>query len=447
MFKKIVGLGFSTKGKKAKDAQKYVDELVVGGANEFFTGYNPEYWYSKFGFEVSPNGRFAEHEQITDFETLKTITEAVHSHGLEVFINMNARYYTDETWPFILRMLEEFSSINIDGIICGNISILEQLKDIGYTWKVNISTILAAYNTESISFYLDSYNVNKIILSREVTLREIEKLVTSFPNTQFEVFWEWDFCRYNNGLCFAEHKYWAKDICTVVLNDWIIKKKFRADFKEVILNDNFSEWEKIVALDDNYKDIFEQIDDIFMQIDILWIPENDYILMLEKIVRLSHRRVDLYFDAMQPVTSQNNKNIISYYKAIKTLKNPEYTSLENELSHSIKTGMQQLGESVKNIWIPQLKAQEIQNLYAKGDSLNLYTYLFFSKFPNIETVKFPTRGRNYNEKIKIIEETVKNGEVDEKYLTRNMSIERTHYDLTYLFGEKLWFRDMIKDMK
>ena len=129
MFKKIVCLGFSTKGKKARDADSYVDELVAGGANEFFTGYNPDYWYTKFGFEVSPNGRFAEHEQITDFETLKTIASRVHSHGLEVFINLNARYYTDETWPFILRMLEEFDSIKIDGIICGNISILEQLDN------------------------------------------------------------------------------------------------------------------------------------------------------------------------------------------------------------------------------------------------------------------------------------------------------------------------------
>jgi len=30
MFKKIVGLGFSTKGKNAKDAEKYIKSLVDG---------------------------------------------------------------------------------------------------------------------------------------------------------------------------------------------------------------------------------------------------------------------------------------------------------------------------------------------------------------------------------------------------------------------------------
>jgi len=92
MFKKIVWLGFSTKWKNAKDLEKYIESLVSSWANEFFTGYNPEYWSSKFGFEVSPNGRFSEHEQITDFETLKLIVQEVHKYWLEIFVNLNAWY-------------------------------------------------------------------------------------------------------------------------------------------------------------------------------------------------------------------------------------------------------------------------------------------------------------------------------------------------------------------
>jgi hypothetical protein len=47
---------------------------------------------------------------------------------------------------------------------------------------------MALYNTESIKFFLENYKINKIILSREITLKEIETLVSSFPNTKFEVF-------------------------------------------------------------------------------------------------------------------------------------------------------------------------------------------------------------------------------------------------------------------
>lgn len=448
MFKKIVWLGFSTKGKNAKDLEKYIASLVEGWANEFFTWYNPEYWSSKFGFEVSPNGRFAEHEQITDFETLKAIVEEVHKYDLEVFINLNAWYYTHETFPLIQKMIEEFESIWVDGIICGNIWVLEYLKEKWYKGKINISTIMAVYNSETIRFLLENYTVNKVILSREVTLKEIEQLVTEFSDTQFEVFGEWDFCRYNNGLCFAEHKYGAKDICTVVVNDLVVKKKFRADFKEFILDSELSNGEKIDQMDDNYTDIFEQIASLLWKIDLWMLEIAPLEAELKKCIELSKNRVDLFFDAMVPVNAKRNTNIFIYLRALKHLNLEEYKDLYDEIEHSIKSWMQYLTEKTKQVWwSAKLKALELGSFYARSDNLNLYTYLFFSKFPNIETVKFPTRGRNYNEKIKTIENILQDGTVDEKYLNRGISIERAHYDLTYLFWEKLWFRNMLKDIK
>lgn len=448
MFKKIVWLGFSTKGKKAKDVEKYIQSLVEGGATEFFTGYNPPYWSDKFGFEVSPNGRFAEHEQITELETLKAIVSEVHKYNLEVFINLNAWYYTDETFPLIQQMVEEFESIWVDGIICWNISILEYLKDIDYSWKINISTIMAVYNTEAIQFMLDNYDVNKVILSREITLKEIEKIVTHFPKVLFEVFGEGDFCRYNNGLCFAEHKYWAKDICTIVVNDLVNKKRYRPDFKKILQNPELSNEQKLAELSDDFKSIFEEIEQIFLLIDIGIDDREELISKLEKIVKRNKNNVDLFFDAMKPITDRRNKNILSFLKAVKYIaqENEEYNELASELENSIRTGMQYNLEKAKKAGgEARVKAEELASFYAKWDNLNLYTYLFFSNFPNIETVKFPTRGRNYNEKIQTITEVVESWSLDyKKYFDRGISIERTHYDLTYLFGEKLWFRDLLK---
>ena len=450
MFKKIVWLWFSAKWKNAKDVEKYISGLVQGWATEFFTGYNPPYWHTKFGFEVSPNGRFAEHEQITDFETLKQIVLEVHKHGLELFINLNARYYTDEVFDLIKKMVSEFEEIWIDWIICGNISILEYLKEINYKWKINISTIMSLYNTESIRFFLENYKINKIILSREITLKEIEKLVSSFPEVKFEVFWEWDFCRYNNGLCFAEHKYWERDICTVVVNDLVVKKKFKPNFKKIILDKNISNEEKVDLLDDSYENIFQKIENILTKIEIFSEEKENLEKQLLQIFKISQNRVDLYFDALKPINSEHNKNIFSYLKWLKyltwSLKNNDFLTLQKELEDSVKSGMKYLMEKTKRVgWDAKLKAEELAKFYARSDNLNLYTYLFFSKLKNIETVKFPTRWRNYNEKLAILGEVVNSAKVDEKYLDRGISLERAHYDLTYLFLEKLWFRKMLKN--
>lgn len=449
MFKKIVWLWFSTTWKNAREVESYIDALVAWGATEFFTGYNPNYWSEKFGYEVSPNGRFSEHEQITDLETLREIVKCVHKHWLEIFINLNAWYYTDVTFPYIQKMVSEFLEVGVDGIICGNITILEYLKEINYAGKINISTILALYNSESIRFFLENYKINKVILSREVTLKEIEKIVTSFPATKFEVFGEGDFCRYNNGLCYAEHKYGERDICTVVVNDLVFKKKFRADFKKIILDSNISDLEKIWFFDERFQDVFEKIGDILSNIELGFGEKVFLTEELQKIYKITQNRVDLFFDALESPNSEKNKKILTYFKGLKYLSVEwisDFDTLKNELEQSIQSGMKSFFERVKTIGEPKLKALETNLFYAKGDSLNLYSYVFFSKFPNIETVKFPTRWRNYNEKLKLIEEVVMQKKDPKEYLERIISPERTHYDLTHLFGEKLWFRKMIGEM-
>jgi hypothetical protein len=455
MFKKIVWLGFSAKGKNAKDIEEYIADLVKNGADEFFTGYNPVYWYEKFWFEISPNGRFSEHEQITDFDTLKKVVAEAHKYNLEIFVNLNAWYYTDETMPFIEKMVEEISSIGADGIICGNIGILEYLKEKKYTGKINISTILALYNTEAIEFFLENYKVNKIILSRELTLKEIESLLLAFPKVKFEVFGEGDFCRYNNGLCFAEHKYSSRDICTIVVNDLVIKKRFRPDFKKIVLDEKLSPIEKIESFDERYEDKFYQVESILWKIFLLWDNEEEIEKLKQNILDLAQRE-DLFFDALKPIISKHNKNILSFLKWVKYLlwnknlssqESQELINLEKEITESFRSGFSYFKQKIESLGgQPKLKAFELRNFYAKWDNLNLYAYLFFAKFPNLETVKFPTRGRVYAEKIALIEAVLKQGKVDKKLIDRSISLERVHYDLSYLFWEKLWFRKILQNI-
>lgn len=489
MFKRIVWLWFSSKWKNAKDVKNYISSLVEAWAEEFFTWYNPNYWHELFGFEVSPNGRFAEHEQITDFETLKQIVEEVHFHGFEIFLNLNAWYYTSETFPLIKKILEEILPLNFDWIICWNISILEYLKEINYNWKINLSTILALYNKESIKFFTENYNINKVILSRELTLKEIESLCKEFPNIDFEAFWEWDFCRYNNWLCFAEHKYGSKDICTVVVNDLIIKKKYKANYKKIILDKSLSNEEKVNLLDDSYKNPQEQIEEIIWKIEVWLQEEKDLLEELEKIILNQKNRVDLYFDAMKSFDDKQNKLVISILKWIKVLENKKWKDyphlikgargilkwkdfvdsksnwewqtekcspfenkkilkkLKIELENSLKSWLSYKLKKEKELWwFTKLKSQELANFYGKNDNLNLYSYLFLSKIPNLVTVKFPTRWRSSTEKLNLIKETVKNWKPKDDIIDRSISLKRTHYDLTYIFSDKLRFRKMIKDL-
>lgn len=448
MFKKIVWLGFSTKWKNRKDLTKYIKGLVDWWATEFFTGYNPPYWHEKFGFEVSPNWRFSEHEQITDFETLRDIVSEVHSHGFEVFINLNAWYYTDETFPLIERMVKEFEEVWVDWIICWNIGILEYLKNSGYKWKINISTIMALYNTESVRFFDENYNINKVILSREVTLEEIANIVSEFPHLKFEVFGEGDFCRYNNGLCFAEHKYWTRDICTVVMNDLIIKNRFEPNFKKLILDESLTEREKVEKMYSDYADIFEIINQTFDSLELMQISEDEAKDAFSKIVSENENRVDLYYDALKSPFDKRNKNIVTFLKAVKFLnqRGEDFTELQSFLEDSIKNWMAVFTAKVRGTSASKIEAEETNGKYNRTDNVNLFAYKFFHKFPNIETVKFPTRWRNWAVKLNMITDLIEHDKDPKDYLDETISLDRQNYDFSYLFGKDEWFRDLLKEI-
>jgi hypothetical protein len=63
-----------------------------------------------------------------------------------------------------------------------------------------------------------------------------------------------------------------------------------------------------------------------------------------KIVWLNRNRVDLYYDAMKPITDIRNKNILTFFKAVKYInalenvdetKAESFNNLETELEQSI----------------------------------------------------------------------------------------------------------------
>lgn len=233
-FKLIGGFWIAEKElqKRKSGVQEILDKYYQMGIREFFMWYNPPYWNEVFGFEFSPNGRFWENEQITSLDTFRSAVEYAHSlktedwKNCEVYLTANFRYYTAVTFPYMKRIIDEAISVWVDGFIVWAPEILEYLAEIKFWWKVHISTIISLYNEDAIEFLIDYFqkkwlNLNRMIFPREVTVNEILSMTQKFPENNFEVFWHWDYCRYANGLCLAEHKYFARDLCWYVLKHWL----------------------------------------------------------------------------------------------------------------------------------------------------------------------------------------------------------------------------------
>ena len=116
----------------------------------------------------------------------------------------------------------------------------------------------------------------------------------------------------------------------------------------------------------------------------------------------------------------------------------------NFLEKTIKNWMKAFSERIKILWSDwKIKWEELNWKYNRIDNTNLYAYKFFSKFPNIETVKFPTRWRSSMEKLNFITEVIEKDIDPFDFVTATTSLDRQNYDFTHLFWEDDWFRNLL----
>lgn len=457
------------------------------GVEEFFVGYNPPYWHSLYAFSISPNGRFWENENISSFETLKEAVEIIHSlkrkdwDNCKVLLTMNGWQYSDIAFPLMKKILDEANQLAIDGVIIGNFEWMQYLAEVGYKGRISISTILNTYSAEAVQFWLEfgkahNLNIYRIVLPREVTLKEISEIIPQFPHVNFEVFGQGDYCRYANGNCFAEHKYFSRDLCTFVLKQGMnIKKRLRYDFKKIIKDQNLSEGEKQYLMDsrleafDFNKDEWQDVDYLFIWNPLIktdnWIfdryareteslinkklslKEQMFLELITKetLKELMANEKKYYYDSLQPETSPHNKMVLNHNQFfnnlmllwLQVIKQKEHTPLWLKQSFPIlkekflKIGkMIEQGQEYFKTQIKERGAFGLETYYKfmLYNRTSLPYFAFFNTFPNIDVVKIPLRWRDasvFKLGLELIDDAINN---PEKYMgIEHQSLQYLHY--------------------
>ena len=63
--------------------------FAEAGADEFFFGFVPEAWWSRFGMEASPNRRHRAENQFLARESLAPVLAAAREHGISAFLTLH----------------------------------------------------------------------------------------------------------------------------------------------------------------------------------------------------------------------------------------------------------------------------------------------------------------------------------------------------------------------
>jgi len=195
--------------------EAYLEELREAGADEFFVGYVPDYWYRHFGFEFSPNRRYRAAQQVTTAAHLRTLCRWARGHGMPVAMAFNEHYVSGPAFEVGRRLLAEALEAGVDSIIAADPALGPLLRAEFGPVPLQLSGDAGVYNGSACALACEQ-GFGRIIFPRELGFGEMSAAVgrSSHLGLEFEAFVMGEPCVFDGARCFTEHGYdFSCDFC------------------------------------------------------------------------------------------------------------------------------------------------------------------------------------------------------------------------------------------
>ena len=134
-----------------------------------------------------------------DYDDLKSAVEFCHLRDVKVYVTVNT-LVANEEFEKLVNYLDFLYSIGVDAVIVQDMGVLKFLRENYPDLKVHASTQMTVHNLEGVQ-ELAEKGVSRVILSRELTLKEIKDIVQN-SNIEIEVFVHGALCVSYSGQCF-----------------------------------------------------------------------------------------------------------------------------------------------------------------------------------------------------------------------------------------------------
>ena len=140
-------------------------------------------------------------------EDIKEGCDFAHKHNAKIHVTCNIVMHNHDT-EGILKYLKELEACGVDCIIASSLYILKLVKE-NTKMEAHVSTQCSTSNAEAIKFY-EKYNVNRVVLSRELSLDEIED-VRKNTKLDIEAFIHGGMCVSYSGRCMLSNNMTNRD--------------------------------------------------------------------------------------------------------------------------------------------------------------------------------------------------------------------------------------------
>ena len=126
--------------------------------------------------------------------------EYAHKRGCKVFIAINT-YPQASGWERWKQAVDLAAELNIDALIAADIGVLDYATNTWPDLRLYLSVQGSATNPEAIRFYYDNFSIQRVVLPRVLSLKQVEQVTKSSP-VPVEVFGFGSLCVMVEGRCF-----------------------------------------------------------------------------------------------------------------------------------------------------------------------------------------------------------------------------------------------------
>ena len=145
------------------------------------------------------NMRMLKSDANFDNEMLKKAVEYAHAHGVMLYITIN-NLISDEEIPELEEYLTYLNEIQPDAILIQDLAVAQIVKKLGLNITMHASIMMNSHNNTAIK-KLKEYGIRRVVVSREMSLKELSELKAVDSDFELEYFVHGDMCISESGQC------------------------------------------------------------------------------------------------------------------------------------------------------------------------------------------------------------------------------------------------------
>lgn len=142
----------------------------------------------------------------------KELEEAVkyaHSMGKKIYVTLNIFAHNKDI-DYMPRFVKFLETVKVDGVIVSDLGVFSLVKEVSPSLEIHISTQANSINWATVKAWRDM-GATRVILAREMTLKEIREIKDRVPDIQIEVFIHGAMCMAYSGRCLLSNYFTNRD--------------------------------------------------------------------------------------------------------------------------------------------------------------------------------------------------------------------------------------------